>query len=252
MDRSAAQTIALVRSRFHMPRFLEVTCNASAPQWFMITRLRCVYGVELVFAVDAPVGIVQHDTLRGAIVAKRGAERTSLLSQQLDLCAKVTSSHLDHAADGGAPARTPPPVQPVISSAEHLLKQNKRPQMLVEQVYETLFQLKVTVKHLDGEVDRYIGALVHDYDPICVFTGDSDFVVIPGIPVVVDFDYPWGVMLRGWNSFVVNGDEVSAPLRSGDDDDPLQLFILESEAVCDRIGHRCQIYHATPRGSCIC
>ncbi|CUG90207.1 GPI-anchored surface protein, putative, partial [Bodo saltans] len=190
---------------------------------FMITRLRHVYGVELVFAVDAPSGIVQNDaTNRGAVVAKRGVERETLLAKQLEVCATTNMS----------------------LAADKLLKQNNRPQMLVEQLYETLFQLNVIVKHLDDEVDRYIGALVHDFNPICVFTGDSDFVVTPGIPVVMDFDYPWDVMLHGWDasvrystmandalrSFIVDVSR-SSPGISVVNDEPLCLLIVESAGL---------------------
>jgi HrpA-like RNA helicase len=205
---------------------------------FVIARLRYAFGIELVFAVDAPISIAQNrsNSNRGAVVSKRSAVRDAALAQQLQQCEKDGVSVGSTAALPTA-VQPPPVIMPVAQDAMERQQQANRCLMLMEQMYKTLDVLRVTVKHLDDEVDLYVGALCHDYDAICVFTGDSDFVVTPGIPVVMDFDYPWDEMLLGWDATVVYSAMTAETLRcavipsSVEKEGPLRLFILESTAL---------------------
>jgi hypothetical protein len=173
---------------------------------YVVNRLRSLHNVKLVFAYDAPQGLIANDS-REATWKERADERLAR-EKELELYCK-----------GDALERN---------------KRRERPSMITGQALATLACLGVQILELDDEVDAHIGALVQTFKPICVITNDTDLVVTSAeVPAtLMQIDFPWDALFHGWDPRRHNGSSAKANSPK-----PLTFRVFKTAKLLDHLSN---------------
>eukprot|EP00759_Apiculatamorpha_spiralis_P042851 PhF_6_TR40642/c0_g1_i9/m.61029 len=132
----------------------------------MVERFKA-FGVTLVFVIDGSRGVEGVENSRNDTWDKREEERLLESQQRYDYCAGTERNK---------------PKQPCKL-------------LLTSQMKRCLTGLGVECLVLDGEVDVFVGTLLHKYQTPYFMTGDTDFVAMDGVVTILNQLFPWHAFL---------------------------------------------------------
>eukprot|EP00760_Papus_ankaliazontas_P023504 PhM_4_TR205/c0_g1_i1/m.95642/K18408/TDRD9; ATP-dependent RNA helicase TDRD9 len=128
-------------------------------------------GVRLIFLKDGDLNQEYAETARDATLDKRALEHRDTTQHQYDYCRGEVSNKTFCAWSKVYPAQL---ARQIAIGIERLAP-----------------ECGCEVVHTNGEVDMYGAAFCKKYSAACLITGDSDFLAMYNVPVVLTRDLPW-------------------------------------------------------------